>query len=153
MKPLTVTKMKINLTWQLLVEVSKSPQDRPMWCWSDTNCNQWSWIPGLNLAHGLPVFPWLHHPPAGLVIWALWGERCLLRGPFRAVRAIQRHVGCAQAEAVSGSAWCSQPDQPLCMLRNELLWVGTWCPLSGLAICALFTARSPTTTEVAQPQG
>lgn len=96
----------------------------------------------LTLAHGLPVIPWQHHPPAGFVIWALWGERRLLGGPFHTVQAIQRHKGCAQAEVVSGSTSCSQPDQPLGMLRKELLWVGTWCPLSGLAICALFTARS-----------
>lgn len=78
MKLLTLTKIKINLTWQILFEVSKSQQDRSMWRWSDnTNCNQWSWTPSLSLAHGLPEYP-----PTGLVIWALWGERCLLGRSF-----------------------------------------------------------------------
>lgn len=58
MKPLTVTKMKINLTWQLLVEVSKSPQDRSMLAdqtptaISGAEFQAWTWPIGSLCSHG-----------------------------------------------------------------------------------------------------
>lgn len=148
---LKLTLTKINITWQLLVEVSKSQQDWSPRCWLDnTNCNQWSWNPawpwpiGSLCAHGSTTL--LGTCDLSSLGWKVSPQGSLPRSAGNA--EAQR---CAQAEVESGSTSCSQPHQPLGMLSKELLWVGTWCPLSGLAICALFTASSPAATEVAVP--
>ena len=142
MKPLTLTVIKIKLSPQLLVEVSKSQQGLSQQCWSDSQ--QMNSVEMNSRAElGLQVSCVLTAArPASMRMQDLSSELAGVKGasqevPSAPVHAVQRHIWCAQAEAVSGSTSDSQPDQDT--VGKALFRVSTWCPTAWTCnLCTLY---------------
>lgn len=106
MKLLTLTKItltKINITWQLLVEVRKSQQDWfPMVLIRQYQLQSVELKSSLTLAHRLPVHPWQHHPPQDLCLSSL-GWKVSPEGSFPG------SAGNAEAQEMCRQKWSLAP--------------------------------------------
>lgn len=101
MKPLTLTIIKINLSWQLLVEVSQSQLDFQLirqlpTTFSGTEFQGWTWPTGFMCSHSSTTF---QHGHVGLVVRVRWGKRCLTGGPSGACSP-EAHLMCTSRSSV-----------------------------------------------------
>lgn len=107
----------------------------------------WTWPIGFMCSPSRTIFQYGH---AGLLIWACWRWKVPHRRSFLCLCTQSRGTFDAHKQK-----WCLAPPQTHSQTRP---WAcsGKYCsgwapdvPLPGLAICALSTARSPTTVEIA----